>query len=306
MTATLLCALALHLGTPAADTSIRLARGTAVEISSYLGAITVRTGSDDMLTLRGGQLSRTDGTVQIDGDDPSQPRRENLVVTLPAWVRLDVSSYSGTLTFESTPTRLHAETVNGQIIVKGGSGTASLESVNGAITVTDFRGDQLTVDATGGDVTVTGGSGSFSVESINGAVRLRDMRATNLEASSINEVVEYSGTLDPRGSYSIDSHNGGINLWLSADVSARMKISTFNGEFTSPDIPATTTGSRADFLRTRATRGARAASRATTATRSSPSCSARAMLRSRSTRSTATSPCAAFGRYSPRQISAAV
>ena len=244
MTVTLLCALALHIGSPTADTSIRLARGSAVEISSFMGAITVRTGSDDMLTLRGGQLSRGGGTVHIEGDDASRPSRGTLEVTLPAWATLDVDSYNGSITFEGTPARLHAETVNGSITVRSGTGTASLESVNGSITVSEFHGDRLSIDATAGDVTVTGATGSVSAESINGSVRLSDMRATALQASSINEVVEYSGTLDPRGTYELESHNGGINLWLPADVSARMKISTFNGAFASPDIPATTTGVR--------------------------------------------------------------
>lgn len=243
MPVTLLLALALHHGPVVADTSIRLARGSAVEINGSDGAITIRVGADDMLIVRGGRVHGR-ATVQVEGNDPSQPRDGNLEVTIPAWARLDVSSDNGDLTFIGTPARLHAETVNGQITVKGGSGTASLESVNGNFNVTDFHGEKMSIDATSGDITVTGGTGSFGVESVNGAIHLRDMRATDVQASSVNEVVEYSGTLDPRGTYDIESHNGGINLWLPADVSARMKISTFNGEFTSPDIPATTNGSR--------------------------------------------------------------
>ena len=243
MSVPLLLALALYPGPVVADTSIRLARGSAVEIKSDVGAITVRVGADDLLTVRGGRV-RGRATVQVEGDDPSQSRNSSLEVTIPAWARLEVSSDNGDLTFIGTPARLHAETVNGQITVKGGSGTADLESVNGNCSVTDFHGDKLSIDATSGDITITGGTGSFSVASVNGAIHLRDMRATDVQASSVNDGVEYSGTLDPRGSYNIESHNGEINLWLPADVSARMKISTFNGAFASPDISATTNGSR--------------------------------------------------------------
>lgn len=244
MPITFLLAAMLHLGGADADTTIRLTRGTAIEISTYQGAVTVHTGSDDQLRVRGGRVRGRGGSLQVEGDDPSRPRGGDLDITAPAWVRLDVSSYNGALTFDGPVDRLDAETVNGEITVRNGGGTMSLSSVNGAITVNGFRGEKLSIDATGGDVLVTGGSGRFSVESVNGAVRLREMRATALQASSINDVVEYSGTFDPKGSYDLESHNGGINLWLPTDVSARMRVSTFNGEFTSPDIPATTNGTR--------------------------------------------------------------
>lgn len=239
----LLLAITLHAGRPDADTTVRLARGTSVEINAdQHGDVTVRTGTDDIVTVRGGRLRVHGSTASVNGDG----RRGLLEVTVPPWVRLDVSSFNGNITFTGTPARVHAETVAGEIVVKGGSGNASLESVNGNISVNDFRGERLSIDATAGEVTVNGGSGAFNVESVNGGVHLLNMRASEVHASSINEVVEYSGSFDPRGTYELASHNGGINLWLPADVSARMKISTFNGEFTSPDIPATTNGTRSD------------------------------------------------------------
>jgi hypothetical protein len=44
------------------------------------------------------------------------------------------------------------------------------------------------------------------------------------------------------GSYEFDSQNRDVVLTLPADVSARMKISTMNGQLRSADIAATTTG----------------------------------------------------------------
>jgi DUF4097 and DUF4098 domain-containing protein YvlB len=246
MSITLLLALMLHASHPAVDTTVRLARGSAIEISSYAGAISVRIGNDDNLTVRGAKVRGRSGTVHINGDDGPSNHSAPLDITLPSWARVDISSVNGDLTFTGTPARLHAETVNGQITVKGGSGILDLESVNGNVAVNGFRGEKLSVDATGGEITVTGATGSVSVESVNGAIHLRDMQATELSASSVNEVVEYSGTLDPRGSYNIESHNGGIILGFPADVSATMRISTFNGVFSSPDIPAVTNGSRSD------------------------------------------------------------
>ncbi len=248
MSIALLCALTLHLGTPAAaDTVIRLGPRPNVDISTYLGAIHVRVGSDDRLIVQGGRVHAREGgsSASIEGDDPSRPRGGEITVTVPASAKLGVHSFNGSLSFDGTPTRLSAETVNGSIAVKGGRGSISIESVNGNITVDDFRGEELSIEATAGSVAVTGATGAIKVDAINGAIRLRDMHATSLDASSVNEVVEYSGSIDPRGSYNLESHNGGINLWLPADVSARMRVSTFNGTFSSPDIPGTTTGARA-------------------------------------------------------------
>ena len=237
--------LALALAGTDADTTVRLPRNGAIEIDTRMRDVVVRTGTTDLVSVRGGQAELDGGTLQVSGDDRRNRNSGAMEVTVPGWARVEVSSIGGNLTFTGSPDQLHAETVNGFIHMTGGSGRVELETVAGGVVVTDFHGTHLAIDSTGEDVSVTNASGALEVDNVNGDVILRGIRANTVSASSINGVVQFEGVLAPTGTYEFSSQNRDITLWLPADVSARMRISTMNGELTT-QIPATTNGMTVD------------------------------------------------------------
>ena len=243
MTAPLLL-LALTLGHADPDTTVRLPRNGAIEIETRMRDVTVRTGPSDIVTIRGGTAELDGGTLQIGGDDRRSRGGGSVDVTIPTWARVDVSSVSGNLTFIGAPDRLHAETVNGFIRVSGGGGSIELTSVAGSVAISDFHGTRLSVDATGGPVTVTNAGGTIVIDNVNGNVTLQGVRSSHIEASTINGAVEFEGPFAATGRYEFSSQNGNVTLVVPGDVSARMKISTMNGQLISPQIPATTNGAR--------------------------------------------------------------
>lgn len=233
--------LAFTLARTDADTSVRLPRNGAIEIDTRMRDVVLRVGTTDIVTIHGGRAELDGGTMQVSGDDRGRRSDGALEVVVPLWARVEISSIGGNLTLAGTPQRLHAETVNGFIHLAGGTGAVELETVAGAVSVTDFQGTRLSIDATGDNVSVTNASGDLTVDNVNGDVVLRGIRATTVSASSINGSVQFDGILAPSGSYDFSSQNSDITLWLPADVSARMQISTLNGELTT-QIPATTNG----------------------------------------------------------------
>lgn len=236
MTAPLLLLLAT-IARAGADTTVHLPRNGAIEIDSRSRDITLRIGPTDGVTIRGASAELDGGTLQVDGDEGRGP----IEVVVPAWARVEATSIGGNLTFAGTPARLHAETVNGFIHVTGGSGVVELETVAGGVIVDGFHGSSLSIDATGENVSVTNASGDLTVDNVNGDVILRDIRSNTVSASSINGLVQFDGVLAPSGSYEFSSQNRDITLTLPADVSARFRISTMNGELTT-QIPAVTNG----------------------------------------------------------------
>lgn len=227
------------------DTTLHLPRRGTVEINSRLRDVSVRIGTTDMVTVRGAGAELEGGTLTIDADDGRRGRaRDPVEVTVPAWARLTVSSITGNLTFTGTPEKLHAESVNGVIQVNGGTGDIELEAVAGNVIVTDFLGNRLAIDATGGTVTVTNSAGELTIDNVNGGIILHGMRSTRVVAETINGRIEYEGILAPTGSYDFSSQNDNVTFIVPGDVSARMAITTMNGELRSPQIPATTNGMR--------------------------------------------------------------
>jgi DUF4097 and DUF4098 domain-containing protein YvlB len=241
MTAPLLL-LGLTLAHTGVDTAVHLPRNGSIEIDSRNRDIVVHTGPTDLVTIRGGSADLDGRTLQIDGDDRRSRGNNTVDVTVPTWARLDVSSVGGNLTFTGAPDRLHAETVNGFIHLIGGGGTVELETVAGAVVVTDFHGTKLSIDATGGLVTVTNATGAIDAENVNSSVVLHGIHSSRVSASSVNGSVEFEGSFMEAGAYDFNSQNANVTLIVPGDVSARMKISTMNGQLVSPQIAATTGG----------------------------------------------------------------
>lgn len=233
--------LALTLAQRGPDTTVRLPRGGAIEINTRRGNVKVSTGESDVVTILGGSAELDGNMLQVNGDER---RDRGLEVTLPSWARVDVSSVSGNLTFSGGMERLHAATVSGSIHLEGGAGTIELETIAGAVVIDHSRAASLSIDATGGPVTVTAATGKISVENVNSSISLRGIRSDDVTAHTINAGIEFEGPLAVGGRYDFSSQNSDVTLELPGDVSARMKISTMNGQLVSPEIPATTTGTQ--------------------------------------------------------------
>ncbi len=173
------------------DTTVRLPRDGAVEIDSRSRDIVLHTGTTDMVVIRGGQGELDGGTLQISSEDRRGRGSGPIDVIVPVWAHVEVSSIGGNLTFNGTPDRLHAETVNGFIHVNGGSGALELETVAGGVVVNDFRGVSLSIDATGENVTVINAVGAVQVDNVNGDVVLRGIHASSVTAGGYNLYLFY-------------------------------------------------------------------------------------------------------------------
>lgn len=234
--------LALLTGGASDDTTFRVSRGTSISIEGSNCTVQLRTGTSEQVTVSGGLVDVGGRSVDIECDHGSR-RGSAIVVTVPASSIVEVTTTNGSITIEGAPDRLEAGTTNGEIRFSGTGGRIELGSITGAIRVNDARVAGLTVDGVGGGVWINGFSGSLQVESVNGEVDLRGIRSDKVDAASVNGQLRYEGAFAPGGEYNFSTHNGGTTLSLPENVSARMRVTSFAGGF-STAIPATTSTSR--------------------------------------------------------------
>ncbi len=242
-----LVSLAILAHPAPADTSFHLARGASVEIKAQDRNIAVHIGSDDLVTVRGAAVSGNQGSLQIGGHQRGHGDASDdgtIDVTVPSWARLAVDAITGDITVDGATSQLDVSTMQGDITVTKGGGMASLESVSGTITVNGFDGTRLKISGTNGDVVVRDAAAAIHAENVNGDVRLTGISSSDVSAETVNGGVTFGGSLSPTGNYQFTSHNDDVTLYLPTDVSARMTISTANGDLMSNDIPGTTTGTR--------------------------------------------------------------
>ncbi len=238
-----LLAVPTHATAPV-DTTLRISRGTTITVDGGMAPVTVRGTDGDNLTVQGAEVSHDGREVSIDGGMPFRGHGGPIVVSAPRWATVSVSTINGAITIEDAPASIDAETVNGRITTDGGSGTMSLSSATGGVTVRHFAGSRLDIEAVAGRVVVDGASGSIEVQSVNDPIELRNITASSVDASSTNGSIEWTGGFNSAGRYHFESHNGIVLLTVPRSLDARLRITSFNGGFDSA-IPATTTGNGA-------------------------------------------------------------
>jgi DUF4097 and DUF4098 domain-containing protein YvlB len=241
MMITLLLALSTSVALEVPDTTLRISRGTTVEVTSMTRPIVIRTGAGDQVRVVGANADLSGSTLEVDAASPFGRGTGPITVTVPAWATVEVNAMNASITIEDAPERLTAETLNGRIESRGGRGTLMLSTMAGAIRVRDFEGTRLGVEAVSGEIVVDGATGTLTLESVSQGITLRNIRSSTVTAETTNGRVQWEGALDPRGRYTFATHNGEILLLLPEGTSARVRGSMFNGTFES-DLPATTQG----------------------------------------------------------------
>lgn len=229
---------------PPRDTTLEIAPGTTVAVSSLAQPIVVTGTSGTRLTVRGASVDLSQRRIEINGQIFSRGPKGPIMIEVPTSVRLRIDAVSGPVTVTNAPDHLEIDAVDGPVQITGGQGEI-IVSATGEISVTDFRGTHLGIDGLAGSITVRGASGSIEIENVNGPILLEHITSRDVQVSSVNGQVRWRSDFDPAGRYVIDSHNGGIELWVPASLNAKLRIETFNGGFSS-ELPARVTGDDRD------------------------------------------------------------
>jgi DUF4097 and DUF4098 domain-containing protein YvlB len=232
------------------DSTVPVERGQRLEVNAFAGEIAVDVWNRDAVRVQadpagstGVEIDRSATTVTIrTSGRRGPPSGVELRITAPAWMPLDLSGVNTEIAIAGTRAAISAETVQGDVIAKGGEGLVSLRSVQGGVSLTGAKG-RLEVHSVNADVEVSASSGEVTAETVNGDVTLDRVEATSVTATSLNGDVVYDGPIRNNGRYALSTHNGDVRVTVAEGTSASVSVSTFNGEFAS-EFPVTLTETR--------------------------------------------------------------
>jgi len=243
----LVFAVALLVAAPGADTTVALQEGDRVVVQNLLGEIFVETWSRGELRVMGEEgdeadvvVTRSGSRVVIRPDDRWGRRGEDVTLRLPAWVALEIGGRSLDVTVEGMQAGVTVENVEGDIEVTGTSGPLQLTTTEGEVKVERARGsvrvsaqaDDVLLEDVVGDVWVTAGSGDVDLLGIDGG---------EVFVETVSGGVTFVGRLRTGGTYEFSTHSGDADVTVPGNVSARVSVSTFDGEFDS-DFPVRVEG----------------------------------------------------------------
>jgi DUF4097 and DUF4098 domain-containing protein YvlB len=234
------------------DTTVRLDRGGAVDLSLISGKIRV-TGWDRpdvkiSATIESGLL-RFDAnssrvTLSVDENDVGGRRHNHnnvgdarYDVSVPRGARLILEAVSGDVSASGSQGEIEANSVSGDVDVSDGVRSVSAEAVSGSVTVARVNGG-LRTETVSGDLRAQDITGDLEASSVSGNIHLIRVQSKDVRTETVSGDIIYTGSIEPSGRYGYESHSGTIRLNIPKGTGAQFSVETFSGDL-STDFPVT-------------------------------------------------------------------
>ncbi len=240
------------------DTVFLVPRGTALTVSNAAGNIVVRAWKRPDVRIVAVHARRDrltpkleDGTLTVSMvGRHGEPAFGEITVMVPQWMPMQLSSIESGIDVEGVRAAIAAGSVSGDVIVREVRGPLELNSVEGGVHVVDSRG-RVRVASINNLVRLERVEGLIDAESVNGDIQLDDIESPDVDASSVNGSVVFSGPFQPRGRYRLASHRGNLRVGVPVGAKVDVSVATFNGAFQSrlphEVVPRTGNGRRFTF-----------------------------------------------------------
>lgn len=220
------------------DTVVDVRRGDRVVIEQITGEITITAWDRDALELRAepggpGVVVRRSGTdLHVENEGRARRRSITAALRVPRWIDLEVESRSLDVSVAGVSGAMRIGSLSGDVSVRDVDGPLEVRTMRGEIVVVDARGT-VRVSSQSDDVTLRRISGPVEAHSGDGDLLLEDIQAETVRVEAQDGDVTFSGTITPGGDYGFFVHDGDATIALPDGTSARVSVSTFDGEFRS-------------------------------------------------------------------------
>jgi hypothetical protein len=227
--------------TAQADTTLAVNRGDRVVLEGISGVIAIEAWDRNELEVRSTTgnvpltVRRTGATLQVEADGARRRRSLDAVIRVPAWIDVEVGGSALDLNVTGIDGGLRVANVSGDVQIRDAGGSVDVRSIRGEVIVADARGS-VRASSQADDVTLRRVVGSVEAHSGDGDIVLDQVESMSVRAEAQDGDIVFSGSIASGGEYRFYLHDGDVLLEVPADVSARVHVSTFDGEFTS-DFP---------------------------------------------------------------------
>lgn len=227
------------------DTLLTVSGIVTVEVENMVGDITIKTWDRNAVRVQATgpadvHLDRESSEVSVEAElVPGHHRETDFTLSVPKDANIEVHTVEGRISVEGTTGRIDAHSVKGFVRVSGGRHAVDVGSVEGGVELSGARG-RVEAHSVNEFVSLRDVVGDIEATTVNGPVTLERCDTRSLEASSVNGAIVFQGPIHSDGWYSLETHNGTIELTIPQNASATISAFTYNGDFQA-DFPVTVT-----------------------------------------------------------------
>jgi DUF4097 and DUF4098 domain-containing protein YvlB len=221
------------------DTTFTVPAGTRLHLDNAGGEVRIRTWDRSQVRVQAQHSSRVEVGIHLANAvlrlEPRGMRGfapfagvVDYVLTVPATMDLEVSGLHADLDIEGTRGEVKAHTMQGDIVVRGGSGRLSLSTLHGRVVVQGARGF-VEAHAMSDDIEITDVAGEVSVQAVSGNIRLTRVTGRRIEASTVSGDVTLDTPLRNDGTYTLATHSGDVRVVIPEQTNALIRASAASG-----------------------------------------------------------------------------
>jgi DUF4097 and DUF4098 domain-containing protein YvlB len=236
---------ALHAQQKLDEKRAAAADGT-VEIDNQSGSIHVIGWNRNEVTVTGTLGHGAEGldisgggrrtSISVDSRNP-HGTRSDLEIHVPAGSRVEIASFGAEIRVNDVNGNVNAETVNGSIVITGGSKEVEASSVNGSVEVSG-PSKRVHAESVNGAVTVRGASGEIEASTVNGQLSVIGASFDRASLETVSGGLRFEGDLAPKATLEASTVSGYVEFVLPAVVKADFSITSFSGEIENEFGPA--------------------------------------------------------------------
>ncbi len=151
---------------------------------------------------------------------------------------IDGSSLAGTVSLSTGSGNIKASHLKEHALLSTGSGSIDLEGANGDINAQTGSGGidgsnlagSIQLATGSGSITVTNTDGQLQLSTGSGSITANNAHLTDHSALETHSGgINFSGTLEPHGSYSMQANSGSIDVALPGNTSLQVNATTGSG-----------------------------------------------------------------------------
>jgi DUF4097 and DUF4098 domain-containing protein YvlB len=165
----------------------------------------------------------------------------SLDITVPASIDITIHNSSADATIDGITGPIDASASSGNLELNDTNGPLNLNTSSGDISLNNEHGS-VSAHTTSGDISARGLTGPVNLSTSSGNITLEQAQLSSQDhLQTTSGDIDVSGTLDPRGTYRMETSSGNITLNLPATSSFQLSTSSDSGELHN-DFAATQTG----------------------------------------------------------------
>ncbi len=222
---------------PQTDTTFAVAQGARLRLNNGGGDIVIRAWERNQVRIQANHSRRTRVAVEASGAVIEVESRAthgpgNMVdyqITVPAWMPLDLEGMYAYIDVEGVRGAINAETLEGDITIKGPTAQLKASTTSGKISVEGARG-RVELNSTSESIRVADVQGDLFIEGLSGDIILRGVRAASAEVETLSGNLVYEGVIQDGGRYTFLTHSGNISISIQEGANATIATAVGSGE----------------------------------------------------------------------------